>query len=163
MKSRLAFSIILALALLLGAAVASYQIGMMFAASSWFPTAWADDDDEDEDDDDEDENEDDDEDEDDEKESKPVEKIITTYQQVQRTVVVLDEKFRIDTDGDLLVDGLDPDPAVSQLAYFMDDDEDAVPNALDRFPGADDFFAFEDSDDQDGDGILDAFLSVIAR
>lgn len=155
MGSRLLFSIILALALLSGAAVAGYQYGASSAAA-WFPIAWADDD-EDDDEDDEDE------DEDEERESKPVEKIVTTYQQVQRTIVMLDEKFKIDTDGDRLVDGLDPDPLVSQLDYFMDDDEDAVPNALDRFPGVDDFFAFEDSDDQDGDGILDAFLSAIAR
>ena len=162
MKSRLAFSVMLALALLCGAAVAGYQLGMTPMASSWFPVAWAEGDDGDDEDEDEDEEEDD-EDEENTKESKPVEKIVTTYQQVQRTIVVLDEKFRIDTDGDLLVDGLDPDPAVSQLAYFMDDDEDAVPNALDRFPGADDFFTFEDDEDQDGDGILDAFLSTIAR
>ncbi len=148
----------LALVLLCGTAVAGYQLGAMSVASSWFPIAWAEDDDEEDEDEEEDE-----EDEEDIKESKPVEKIITTYQQVQRTIVVLDEKFRIDTDGDLLVDGLDPDPLISQLAYFMDDDEDAVPNALDRFPGADDFFAFDDDEDQDGDGILDAFLSAIAR
>lgn len=158
MGSRWLFSIVLAFVLLSGAAMIGYQYGAS-PAVSWFPIAWA----EDEDDEDEEDEDEDEEDNEDEKASKPVEKIVTTYQQVQRTVVVLDEKFRIDTDGDRLVDGLDPDPLVSQLAYFMDDDEDAVPNALDRFPSADDFFTFEDSDDQDGDGILDAFLSAIAR
>lgn len=165
MVSRLVFAIVLALVLLSGAAVSGYQYGFSFSSANWLPVAWAEDDDDDED---EDEDEEDDEDEDDGEDegrevSKPVEKIVTTYQQVQRTIVMLDEKFKIDTDGDRLVDGLDPDPTVSQLEYFMDDDEDAVPNALDKFPGADDFFTFDDSEDQDSDGILDAFLSAIAR
>ncbi len=137
----------LTLVLFLGAAVSGYQYGFSFSSVNWLPVAWAEDDDDDED----------------RETSKPVEKIVTTYQQVQRTIVMLDEKFKIDTDGDRLVDGLDPDTAVSQLEYFMDDDEDAVPNALDKFPGADDFFTFDDSEDQDSDGILDTFLSAIAR
>lgn len=150
----------LTLVLFLGAAVSGYQYGFSFSSVNWLPVAWAEDDDDDEDEDEDEEDEDDDE---DRETSKPVEKIVTTYQQVQRTIVMLDEKFKIDTDGDRLVDGLDPDPAVSQLEYFMDDDEDAVPNALDKFPGADDFFTFDDSEDQDSDGILDTFLSAIAR
>lgn len=157
MEARLILSSILAVVLISGAATAGYFGGSLASSASWFPVAWAEDEDE------EDEEDEDDEEDEEEKESKPVEKIVTTYQQVQRTIVMLDEKFKIDTDGDRLVDGLDPDPLVSQLAYFMDEDEDAVPDALDRFPGADDFFAFEDSEDQDGDGVLDAFLSAIAR
>lgn len=158
MASRLVFSIVLALLLLAGAVVSGYQFGRSFSVdSAWLPVAWA------EDDEDEEEEDDEDEDEGEERSSEPVEKIVTTYQKVQRTVVVLDEKFRKDTDGDMLVDGLDPDPTVSQFAYFMDDDEDAVPNALDRYPGEDDFFTFDDAEDQDHDGIIDAFLSVFER
>ncbi len=60
-----------------------------------------------------------------------------------------------DTDGDLLVDGLDPHPTVPEQAYFTDDDGDDVPNALDQYPGLDDFFVFPDDADQDGDGVRD--------
>lgn len=95
--------------------------------------------------------------------SRPKETIVTTYQKVQKTVVVLDEKFRRDTDGDLVVDGLDPHPTVPEQAYFTDDDEDGVPNALDQYPAADDFFAFEDGEDQDQDGVLDAFVAAVSQ
>lgn len=91
------------------------------------------------------------------------ESVITTYRLVEKTVTFLDEKFKIDTDGDLLVDGLDPHPTIPEPAFFTDDDEDAVPNALDKYPDEDDFFLFQDEDDQDKDGILDAFSSVFLR
>lgn len=89
--------------------------------------------------------------------SKPKETIVTTYQQVQRTVVVLDEKFKIDTDGDRLVDGLDPNPLVPEWEYFLDDDDDGVPNALDRYPNDDDFLTFDNAEDRNGDGVVDSF------
>ncbi|MBP7811521.1 MAG: hypothetical protein KA054_01610 [Candidatus Moranbacteria bacterium] len=117
-------------------------------------------DDEDEEDEEDDEDEEDGDDEDDASDSRLAsskETVLTTYRLVEKTVTVLDEKFRTDTDGDLLVDGLDPHPTVPEKEYFTDDDEDAVPNALDAHPGEDDFFIFEDTDDQDGNGILDAF------
>ncbi len=124
-------------------------------------------DDEDEDDEDEeesDENEDDEND-DDEKEGTKIsfqESVVTTYrttyQLVEKTVTTLDEKFKIDTDGDLLVDGLDPHPTTPESAYFTDDDEDAVSNAWDAYPGKDDFFVFDDEADQDHDGLIDALL-----
>lgn len=117
-------------------------------------------DEEDDEDEEDEEDEEDDEDEDDASDSRSAqskETVLTTYRLVEKTVTVLDEKFRTDTDGDLLVDGLDPHPTVPEKEYFTDDDEDAVPNALDVYPGEDDFFIFEDTDDQDGDGILDSF------
>lgn len=116
--------------------------------------------DDDEEEDEEDEEEEDGDDEDDASDSRLAsskETVLTTYRLVEKTVTVLDEKFRTDTDGDLLVDGLDPHPTVPEKEYFTDDDEDAVPNALDAHPGEDDFFIFEDTDDQDGNDILDAF------
>jgi hypothetical protein len=104
-----------------------------------------DEDEEDEEDEEDDEDEEDEED-DDEKDTKKSyqESVITTYKLVEKTVTTLDEKFKIDTDGDLLVDGLDPHPTVPESAYFSDDDEDAVPNAVDAYPGKDDFFIFDD-------------------
>jgi hypothetical protein len=126
------------------------------------PTAvFADDDeeeDEDEDEDDEDDKDEDDEDDEKNTETRVQESVITTYRLVTKTVTILDEKFKVDTDGDTLVDGLDPHPTVPEAAYFTDDDEDAVPNALDAYPGQDDFFVFEDEADQDQDGLLDSFV-----
>lgn len=129
-----------------------------------------DEEDEEDEEDDEDEEEEEDEDEEDEDEDEDgdtkksyQESVITTYRLVEKTVTTLDEKFKLDTDGDLLVDGLDPHPTVPESAYFSDDDEDAVPNALDKYPDEDDFFLFQDEDDQDKDGILDAFSSVFLR
>jgi len=119
--------------------------------------ALADDDEEDEEDDEDEEDGDDEDDASDSRSAQSKETVLTTYRLVEKTVTVLDEKFRTDTDGDLLVDGLDPHPTVPEKEYFTDDDEDAVPNALDVYPGEDDFFIFEDTDDQDGDGILDSF------
>jgi len=91
------------------------------------------------------------------------ESVITTYQLVEKTVTILDEKFRIDTDGDLLVDGLDPHPTVPESEYFTDDDEDAIPNAVDRYPGEDDFFVFGDEDDRNRDGLLDSFVATFGK
>jgi len=122
--------------------------------------ALADDDEEEDEEDEENDEDEEDDDEDDASGSRLAsskETVLTTYRLVEKTVTVLDEKFRTDTDGDLLVDGLDPHPTVPEKEYFTDDDEDAVPNALDVYPGEDDFFIFEDTDDQDGDGILDSF------
>ncbi len=125
-----------------------------------------DDDDDDEEDDEDDKEEDDDEDDDDSdtsRSARPKETVITTYRLVERTVTLLDEKFRVDTDGDLLVDGLDPHPDTPESAYFTDDDEDAVPNALDAYPGEDDFLVFGDEEDQDKDGILDSFVAASSK
>jgi hypothetical protein len=120
-----------------------------------------DEDEEDEEDEEDDEDEEDEED-DDEKDTKKSyqESVITTYKLVEKTVTTLDEKFKIDTDGDLLVDGLDPHPTVPESAYFSDDDEDAVPNAVDAYPGKDDFFIFDDEADRDEDGLIDSFVMV---
>ncbi len=126
-----------------------------------------DEEDEEDEEDDEDEEEEEDEDEEDEDEDEDgdtkksyQESVITTYRLVEKTVTTLDEKFKLDTDGDLLVDGLDPHPTVPESAYFSDDDEDAVPNAVDAYPGKDDFFIFDDEADRDEDGLIDSFVMV---
>jgi hypothetical protein len=146
----------------------------------WYPEArnvstvlfpgvvFAEDDEDEEDEEDEDEDEDEeeeeeeeeDEDEDDDTKKSYQESVITTYRLVEKTVTTLDEKFKLDTDGDLLVDGLDPHPTVPESAYFSDDDEDAVPNAVDAYPGKDDFFIFDDEADRDEDGLIDSFVMV---
>jgi hypothetical protein len=139
------------------------------ASEMLFPRVVFADEDEEEDEEDEEEDEEDDDDDDDREDSsasrsvRSKETVITTYRLVQKTVTVLDEKFRVDTDGDLLVDGLDPHPAVPESEYFTDDDEDAVPNAVDAYPGEDDFLVFDDGEDRDKDGILDSFAAAVSK
>ncbi|MCW1888674.1 MAG: hypothetical protein KIH67_003930, partial [Candidatus Moranbacteria bacterium] len=99
---------------------------------SSFMTAIADEEEEEEDEDEEDE-----EDEEYEK-SKPSTKTIdviqniTEYKPVTETVVTLDDSYQKDTDGDQLVDAIDPNPLIKQSEYFTDTDGDGVPNALDQ-------------------------------
>lgn len=124
------------------------------------------DDDEDEDEDeeeDEDEDEDEEEDEDDDKKKETVE--VTRYEvrQVVRTVVVLAPEYETDTDGDLLVDGIDPDPKVHQREYFTDTDGDGIPNVFDRHHGEDDFAYYDGEEDADSDGLLDSYERLAER
>lgn len=125
--------------------------------------ASADDDDDDEDDDDDDDDEDEDED-DDRKEERKETISVTRYEvrQVSRIVTVLAPEYGRDTDSDLLVDGIDPNPLVHQREYFTDTDGDGVPNVFDRFSGEDDFAYFEE-DDADRDGILDTYERLAER
>ena len=139
------------------------------ASEMLFPRVVFADEDEEEDEEDEEEDEEDDDDDDDREDSnasqsvRSKETVITTYRLVTKTVTTLDEKFRVDMDGDLLVDGLDLHPAVPESEYFTDDDEDAVPNAVDAYPGEDDFLVFDDGEDRDKDGILDSFAAVVSK
>lgn len=166
-------SIILFVLLSLGVFVADsrvflYQKEQETLAPLFFRVVLAEDDDEEEEDEDEDEDEDKRKvkDTDDERSSSKIkikESVVTTYRLVEKTVTILDEKFRVDTDGDLLVDGLDPHPTVPEAEYFTDDDEDAIPNALDVYPGEDDFFVFDDEDDGNKDGLLDSFVDTFRK
>lgn len=76
---------------------------------------------------------------------------------VVETYVETDPGYDDDSDGDALVDALDPDPAIPQSDYFTDDDGDSVPNALDTRPGADDILALDELSDANANGILDAY------
>ncbi|MGB5019115.1 MAG: hypothetical protein WBO66_05300, partial [Candidatus Moraniibacteriota bacterium] len=67
-----------------------------------------------------------------------------------------DPEFLTDTDGDLLVDAIDPEPNRDQREYFTDTDGDGVPNAFDKHHDEDDF-AYHDDDDADKNGILDSY------
>ncbi len=79
----------------------------------------------------------------------------TVGEPIVRYVTVVDPGFDRDTDGDLLVDALDPDPTIKQQEFFTDDDGDSVPNALDKHKGEDDlvYISFEDTNNN---GILDS-------
>ena len=90
-------------------------------------------------------------------------KTVTTYvtkyetKQVSSTVLVTPPEYQTDTDGDGLVDAIDPDPKVRQQEYFTDTDGDSVANAFDRHHGEDDLTYSEVDTDADGNGIIDAY------
>ncbi len=67
---------------------------------------------------------------------------------------VLDAGYGTDTDGDLLVDAIDPNPTIPQKELFTDDDNDGVPNANDVYKNDDDFKYLEYSD-TNNNGVLD--------
>lgn len=90
-------------------------------------------------------------------------KAVTTYvtkyetRQVSKVVTVTPPEYGTDTDGDGLVDAIDPDPNRPQKDYFTDSDGDSVPDAYDRHPGEDDLAYVESGTDQNGNGIVDAY------
>lgn len=127
------------------------------------------DEDEDEDEDDDDEDDDDDDDDrkskgDSKKSSNTKTEMITSVRyevrQVEQQVAVTPPEYLIDTDGDGLVDGVDPDPRVHQREYFMDDDDDGIANIFDRHPGEDDFSYYEGENDANKNGIIDSYESM---
>lgn len=73
---------------------------------------------------------------------------VTTY------VTVVDSGYDIDTDGDGLVDAIDPHPSTPEVLLYTDSDNDSVPDANDAYPDEDDFLyiMFEDVNEN---GILD--------
>lgn len=123
-------------------------------------TALAEDDD-DEEEEDEDEREDERSNDEENQTSKPktvkVLKEFIEYQPVTKTIVVTEEAYSKDTDGDILVDAIDPDPLVPQNEYFTDIDGDGIPNALDRHHDEDDFTYFEVETDTNNNGLLDSY------
>jgi hypothetical protein len=82
---------------------------------------------------------------------------------VTKIITTLDPIFKTDKDGDNLVDGLDPHPAVPEREYFTDDDDDSIPNAFDKYPNDDDFAYYEGEKDENGDGILDSYEFMAER
>lgn len=83
---------------------------------------------------------------------------VVEYKPVTRTVIVTDEAYKTDSDGDLLMDALDPNPSVKQSEYFTDIDGDSVPNALDKHHDENDFVFFDDFEtDENANGILDSY------
>ncbi|HWQ60194.1 MAG TPA: hypothetical protein VN420_03530 [Candidatus Fimivivens sp.] len=90
-------------------------------------------------------------------------KVVTTYvtqyvtKQVPTTVTVTPSEYLTDTDGDGLVDAIDPDPTHREQEYFTDSDGDSVPDIFDRHHGEDDFAYVESGTDADENGIIDAY------
>ena len=84
-------------------------------------------------------------------------KEVIEYKPVTETIYVTEAAYAIDTDGDVLVDALDPDPLIPQSEYFTDIDGDGMPNALDRYHDEDDFAYYEFETDDNGNGILDSY------
>lgn len=91
--------------------------------------------------------------------SKTVTTYVTRYEtrQVSKVVTVTPPEYRTDTDGDGLVDAIDPDPNRHQRDYFTDTDGDSVSDAFDRHPGEDDFAYVEGDADVNGNGIIDTY------
>ena len=69
-------------------------------------------------------------------------------------ITVVDAGYDIDTDGDILVDAIDPNPTIPEPHLYTDSDGDGVPDATDAYPNEDDFVyvVFEDLNEN---GILD--------
>ncbi len=90
--------------------------------------------------------------------TKQVTQEVVEYKPVTKTVTVTDEAYKIDSDGDLLVDALDPSPFIKQSEYFTDIDGDSIPNALDKHHDEDDFAYFDGYEtDTNDNGILDSY------
>lgn len=84
-------------------------------------------------------------------------KEVVEYRPVTETIMVTEEAYAKDTDGDVLVDAIDPDPLVPQSEYFTDIDADGIPNALDRHHDEDDFAYYDFETDTNGNGIFDSY------
>ena len=93
-------------------------------------------------------------------------KTVTTYvtryetRQVSKTVLVTPVEYQTDTDGDGLVDAIDPDPKRHQKEYFTDTDGDSVADAFDLHHDDDDLTYVEGSADRNGNGIIDSYEGV---
>ncbi len=154
---------ILSLPILIGGLLVGFHFLPQQTFSQFvIPTALADDDEDEEDEDEDEDEEDEDEDEDEYETSsstKTKTEIIETveYQPVQRTVIVTDPAYATDSDGDELVDGLDPDPLVHQEKYFNDSDRDGVPDVFDRHFDRDDFTFVDDAEDANQNGLIDTY------
>lgn len=123
-------------------------------------------DDEDEKEDEKDEDEDEDEKDDDNNEEESYYETVTvpspkvTTQQPQiRYIYVTDVGYDRDTDGDKIVDALDPNPTISEYDLFTDDDNDGIPNAHDKYKDEDDFL-YADFIDANNNGILDELEQI---
>ncbi len=88
---------------------------------------------------------------------------ITRYEvrSVTKVVDVTPAEYLIDTDGDGLVDAVDPHPTVPESEFWTDTDRDSIPNAYDLHHDEDDFTYFEGTD-VNHDGILDMYEPGVA-
>ena len=83
---------------------------------------------------------------------------ITRYEvrSVTKVVDVTPEDYLKDTDGDGLVDAIDPHPAIPESEFWTDTDGDSIPNAYDLHHDEDDF-AYVEGTDVNNDGIIDVY------
>lgn len=81
---------------------------------------------------------------------------VTKYRTVTNIITVTEPGYDRDTDSDIVVDALDPDPARHQKEYFTDTDDDSIPDAFDLYHDEDDFSYFESALDDDHNGIIDS-------
>ena len=81
------------------------------------------------------------------------------FENVVRYISIVDLGFDVDTDGDKLVDALDPDPTIPQQQLYTDGDGDSVPDAYDRYAGKDDY-SYQEFADANNNGILDLFENL---
>jgi hypothetical protein len=84
-------------------------------------------------------------------------KQVTEYKPVTEIVLVVPEEYTKDSDGDKLVDALDPNPTIHQQEFFTDTDDDGVPNAFDKHHDEDDFAYYEQETDNNHNGIIDSY------
>lgn len=83
---------------------------------------------------------------------------VTEYKPVVTMVEVTPAEYLKDSDGDFLVDAIDPSPYIKQSEYFTDIDGDGVPNAIDRHHDEDDFAFFDDVEtDNNSNGLFDSY------
>lgn len=107
------------------------------------------------------EDEDEDEDEDDHDEDQKIEYVteeVEVEEPVQNAAPVVTKQiapgFSTDTDGDGLVDAIDPHPTINEKLFFTDSDGDTVPDALDQHPNEDDY-SYMEFTDSNSNGISD--------
>lgn len=132
------------------------QEGEVSHRSSFAPVVLGDEGEEDEEDEEEDEEDDD------EKSSSRSKKSTKTETVIQEVVtyetrLMNDPEFLVDTDGDGLMDGVDPEPNFDFREYFTDIDGDSVPNAFDKHHDEDDFSYHDEETDENNNGILDSY------
>lgn len=118
---------------------------------------------EEDDDEDEDEEEEEDEDYEDSDDETPQESYETVVQlapqPIVKNVTVIDPEFTTDTDGDKLVDAIDPNPTIPQWKFFTDTDNDGVAEAFDLHPNENDFL-YITLEDSNNNGIVDTFEAL---
>lgn len=73
---------------------------------------------------------------------------------VPTVYTTIDWGYDKDSDGDKLVDAIDPNPTIPQSELFTDDDGDSVPNANDAHKGEDDYL-YQEFEDVNQNGIAD--------
>jgi len=170
-KSILIFFIVLVIS---AVSLVRTDIVSLFLATD-YGVVYADHDEEDEEEDDDDQHEEDEEDEKDDDDDDyeqtveeetyefievPVENETNAIEESTSAVytTTIEAGYDKDSDGDKLVDALDPNPTIPEQDFFTDTDNDSIPDVLDEYPNEDDFL-YVDFVDTNANGIADEFES----